>query len=403
MVLDGVKYIVAVASGKGGVGKSTVSVNLALALAGLGYKVGLFDGDIHGPNVPLMLGVRRRGRAAGAEAFVAVAMSREAEKTMRKSEALERYGLKVMSIGLLVGEDQPVIPDTNLVGRMVMQMLRSIDWGGVDFLLIDLPPGTGEPQITLSEKLQLDGVVLVSTPPDVSLLDTTKALNLYRDRKINILGLVENMSYYICPTCGDQREIFPRSEREAERAVRDKNVQILGRIPLSPAVGTAGDNGRPLVITEPEGEVAQAFFEAARQVVAAIQQITPQVEDTPGPTLPKTAPPTQPGSEIEGEGEEEAPPEQRSGPAAPVLEPSAEPATLPQFNSVYLEDLAHKLLNSVRDKLSGEASGLKRDEAGMRKVVEAYRVAWEEIGGTLPGPLQKELIAFVMAEILPKM
>lgn len=385
--VDGVKRVIAVASGKGGVGKSTVSVNLALALAGLGYKVGLFDGDVHGPNVPLMLGVRRRAKVEGASAEVAVAMAAEYEKTMRKGQALERYGLKIMSIGLLVGEEQPVIPDTNLIGRMVVQMVRSVDWGELDFLLIDLPPGTGEPQITLSQRLQIDGVVMVTTPPDVSLLDTSKALNLYRERGIAVLGLVENMSYYICPVCGDRREIFPRSEREAERAVKAENVEVLGRIPLNPAVGTAGDNGRPLVILEPEGEVAQAFFEAARQVVQTIEKLPPpeQADPTAGEPLPAPA-------------VESLPPATLPAPFKPTR-----PILPAQFHSAYLIDLANKLLNSAKEKLGLEAETLKRDEPGMQRVVEAYRAAWGEIGSeTLPGALQKELLTFVMSQILPE-
>jgi ATP-binding protein involved in chromosome partitioning len=388
--LDGVKQVIAVASGKGGVGKSTVSVNLALALAGLGYRVGLFDGDIHGPNVPLMLGVRRRGRATGEEAQVAVAVAQEYEKTLPKSAALERYGLKIMSVGLLVGEDQPVIPDTNLVGRMVMQLIRSVDWGELDFLLIDLPPGTGEPQITLSQHLQIDGVVLVSTPPDVALLDTTKALNLYRDRRIGILGLIENMSYYICPNCGDQREIFPRSQREAERAVRADDVPLLGRIPLSPAVGTAGDSGRPLVITEPQSAVTQAFLEAARRVVEQIAQLAVTASEPEEPTEqtpPLQTSPSQPQSATE-----------KPAPATP-----ARAANVLSFQSSYLAELAKKLLDTTKEKLGEEAGQLKRDEPGMRRVVEIYRAAWEEIsGGTLPGPLQKELLTYVMSQILPE-
>lgn len=271
IAIEGVGKILAVASGKGGVGKSTVSVNLALALAGLGYKVGLFDGDVHGPDVPLMLGVRRRDEATGQNAFVAAVVSPEFQNSMPKNKPLERYGLKMMSLGLLVGEEQPIIPDTNLIGRMILQVLRSLDWGKLDYLLIDLPPGTGEPQITLSQKLQIDGVVLVTTPPDVALLDTTKALNLYRDRGIKILGLVENMSYFICPTCKDKHEIFPRSTREAERSIKAESVAVLGRIPLNPAVGSAGDSGRPLIITDPQNEVSQAFFETARTVAEAFK------------------------------------------------------------------------------------------------------------------------------------
>lgn len=390
VTLEGVKRIVAVASGKGGVGKSTVSVNLALALAGLGYKVGLFDGDVHGPNIPLMLGARRQEKAEGYKDYVAVAMSRDYEKETRKGPPLERFGLKVMSTGLLVGEEQPIIPDTNLIGRMIMQMIRSIDWGELDYLLIDLPPGTGEPQITLSQELQIDGVVLVTTPPDVSLLDTTKALNLYRERGIAVLGLVENMSFYICPVCSDQREIFPRSEREAERSLKAENITILGRIPLNPAVGTAGDNGRPLVITEPASEVTLAFIETARQVVKAIEAL-------PVPAEEKSSP----GKAV-----------RRFFRARPkptpfnIPEPSP-PAPLPRFESSFLDELAGNLLSAVQQKLTPQAASLKRDEAGMRAVVEAYQAAWDELNcqtpdDHLPAALQKELMVFLLAQILPE-
>lgn len=399
IVIDGVKRVIAVASGKGGVGKSTVSVNLALALAELGYKVGLFDGDVHGPNVPLMLGVRRTQRAEGAAAYVAIAVSSEYEKKTSRSQPLERYGLKIMSIGLLVGEDQPVIPDTNLVGRMVVQMLRSVDWDGLDFLLIDLPPGTGEPQITLSQKLQLDGVVLVTTPPDVALLDTTKALNLYRDRGIEVLGLVENMSYYICPTCGDQREIFPRSEREAERAVRSESVTVLGRIPLSPAVGTAGDNGRPLLITNPEGEVAQAFLETARQLIQAIAQLPPKPVPAPQPEASASPEPATQMTEDSPQANPTEPKPQVAEAASPL--PNESRSVVP-FQSEYLAGLAETLLTSVRQKLAPQTPGPKRNEAGMRSVVDAYRAAWDEIGGTLPNAIQKELLTFILSTTLPE-
>lgn len=385
--IEGVKRIIAIASGKGGVGKSTVSVNLALALAQLGYKVGLFDADVHGPNVPLMLGVRRKAKAQAGEAEVAIALSSKFEKSTPKKQALERYGIQIMSIGLLVGEEQAVVPDTNLIGRMVVQLLRSVDWGELDFLLVDLPPGTGEPQITLAQTKLLDGIVLVTTPPDVALLDTSKALSLYRDRSIPVLGLIENMSFYICPKCGDKEEIFPRSEREAERSVRARDVAMLGKIPLNPAVGTAGDNGRPLVITEPEGEVAKAFFEAARQVAQAAEQL-------PNKVAPDA-------SSLSGLSPEVV----RINQTRRISDPAIRAGLRGQsslFYSSYLQSLSDRVLKLVLDKLGETRLTLKRDEAGMKAVLEAYRATWEDIGDSLPATLQKELLTFVMAEALPE-
>lgn len=267
--IEGVKKVVAVASGKGGVGKTTTAVNLAIALAQRGWRVGLFDGDVNGPDVPLMLGVRRRERAEGMGAFVTVASAAPLRKE-DKGRALERYGVKVMSIGLLVGEDQPVVPETMMVGKMVLNLMRSIDWDELDILLIDLPPGTGEPQLTLTNVLKLDGVVLVTTPPDVALLDTTKCLNLFRQSNVPILGLVENMSYSICPHCGERLEFFRRSKREGERAIKNADIPILGRIPLDGDLSEAGDDGRPLLITQPDSLIAKAFLDAADAVAKAL-------------------------------------------------------------------------------------------------------------------------------------
>ncbi len=380
--ISGVNRILAVASGKGGVGKSTISVNLALALVSLGFKVGLFDGDIYGPNVPLMLGVRRTEFARGRGGEVTLALSREAEKTRPKIPALEKFGLKVMSIGLLVGEGRPVNPDSNLVGKMALQMVRSVDWGELDFLIIDLPPGTGEPQITLAQNLEIDAVLLVSTPPDVALLDTTKALNLYVAQGIEILGLIENMSYYICPVCKDRREIFPRSEREAERAVKDINIKVLGRIPLNPEIGTAGDNGQPVLITNPQGELAGTFFECGKGVAEIFKNFPTKV------TPPGLKSPTQRSNQGATAG--------TAGESQNPLKSSPKEA---KFQSPYLEDLSIRLLTLVRQDLARKGSVLKPDEGGMGEVAGAYRTAWNGLGASLPAILQKELLSFVLSEI----
>lgn len=372
--LEGIKKIIAVASGKGGVGKSTVSVNLALALAKLGYRVGLFDGDIYGPDVPLMLGVRRQKPAEGEEAEVAIAISPDLEKPVPRGKPLERYGIKMMSLGLLVGEEQAIVPDSLLIARLVIQLLRSTDWGELDYLLIDLPPGTGEPQITLAQLLALDGVVLVTTPADVALLDTTKALNLYRGHSIPILGLVENMSFYICPKCGDRQEIFPRSQREIERSLKKDDIIVLGQIPLTASLGIAADSGRPLIITEPGGTITLAFIEAAQQIVRTLEN----------------------SIEIQSELE--------STEVANLLVQSEKPAqtSLTAFRSNYLEEFSLKILNLIKEKLGAELNQLERDEVGMKRIAEVYRQAMQEIGTQMNVNLQRELVSWVMANVLTK-
>ena len=193
--LRNVRRVLAVASGKGGVGKSTVAVNLALGLAQAGYRVGLLDADVHGPNVPLMLGVRRRQDARDWQAIIPIG-SRQGAEPRPELPPLERYGLKIMSIGLLVGEDQAALVDNvAVVGLLVRNLLRMVDWGELDVLLLDLPPGTSEPQATILATVALDGVLLVVTPQDVARLDTTRALRAFEQAGVPILGLVENMSY----------------------------------------------------------------------------------------------------------------------------------------------------------------------------------------------------------------
>lgn len=369
--LEGITKVLAIASGKGGVGKSTVSVNVALSLAKLGYRVGIFDGDVHGPDIPLMLGVRRLQRAEGEVAEVALAVSPEVEKDLPKGKPLERYGLKMMSLGLLVAEEQPIIPDTLLIGRLVMQILRSTDWGELDYLLIDLPPGTGEPQITLAYRLQIDGVVLVTTPADVALLDTTKALNLYREQQIPILGLVENMSFYICPNCGEREEVFPRSQREAERSLKKDDIALLGQIPLTPLLGEAADSGRPLLITDPASPVAQAFLTTAERLAEILAHQPARLPEPPAP--------------------EEAP-----------EKPLTTPARLPIFHSKYLEEFMLSVLTLVKEKIGDNLESLQRDEAGMREIALAYRQAMQEIGTQMNANLQKELLGWIMSNTLAK-
>lgn len=248
--IPGVARLLAIASGKGGVGKTTVSVNLALALAARGAQVGIFDADIYGPNVPLMLGVRRTTSAPGL-----LPIARPGSEPY--IPPLERFGLKVMSIGLLVGENDAVMPDPHDAGRIVTQTLGDVQWGQLGYLLIDLPPGTGEPQHSLLRSYQIDGVVVVTTPQDLSLLDTSRSLGLFRSAGVPILGRIENMSAMICPHCGNEIEVFHHSERAW--AVRDASLPLLGRIPMDSAISRGIDAGHPLVQAAPGSADAAAF------------------------------------------------------------------------------------------------------------------------------------------------
>lgn len=256
-----VAHVLAVASGKGGVGKTTVSVNLALALAATGARVGLFDADIYGPNVPLMPGVHRQHSARG---LLPIA---RAESTPY-IPPLKRYGLSVMSIGLLVGEDDAVLPDPHDAGRIVTQTLRDVAWGALDYLLIDLPPGTGEPQHSLVRQFQIDGAVVVTTPQDLSLLDASRSLGLFRAAGVPILGVIENMSYFVCPHCGERIEVFHHSERRW--AVQGGELPLLGQIPMDASISRGIDSGHPLVQAAPDTRELAAFREIAAKVARAL-------------------------------------------------------------------------------------------------------------------------------------
>ena len=233
--LAAVDKIVAVASGKGGVGKTTVTVNLAVALASLGKRVGLFDADLYGPNVPLLMGVLRR---EGPKRAPMIPIAR-ADQTPY-IDPLERYGIALMSFGLLVGETDTMLPDSRFAGGMVEQTLRDVKWGlGAegerrDVLLIDLPPGSGEPQQTLVEGLAIDGVIAVTTPQDLSLMDTGRSLGLYRKAGVSVLGVVENMAYLDCPHCHERVNVFYESDRPW--AVRDADLPLLAQLPMAPAL-----------------------------------------------------------------------------------------------------------------------------------------------------------------------
>ncbi len=252
----GAKRILAVAGGKGGVGKSTVAVNLALGLERLGYRVGLLDADIHGPNVPLMLGVRRRDDSVGWESMIPLAIASSGQTPI---PALERYGIRVMSVGLLAGEDQALLADNApLAGLLVRGLLSLVDWGHLDVLVLDLPPGTGEPLATLLHSVRLDGVILIVTPQDVARLDAGRALASFQAAGVPILGVVENMAYLVCPRCGERIEVFHRGL--ASRAVADGSLPLLAEIPLDPVLSAAADTGRPVLVADPAGPQAAAFL-----------------------------------------------------------------------------------------------------------------------------------------------
>ncbi len=247
-LVPGVRSIVAVASGKGGVGKSTVAVNLALALAGLGLRVGLLDADIYGPSQPRMMGIR--GRPSSPDGRVLLPM--------------EKYGVKAMSMGFMVAEETPMIWRGPMVMSALQQMLRDVAWGELDILIVDMPPGTGDAQLTMAQQVPLAGAVIVSTPQDIALLDARKGLNMFRKVDVPVLGFVENMSYFSCPHCGGRSEIFSHggARREAERLGTD----FLGEVPLAMEIRETSDGGHPIVASNPDSEHAKTFRAIAARV-----------------------------------------------------------------------------------------------------------------------------------------
>jgi len=252
-LLTEVKNVIAVASGKGGVGKSTVAVNLALALKAQGLSVGLMDADVYGPSIPMMLGCHDRPLVEG-----------------EKIRPLERYGLKIMSIGFLVDENAPAIWRGPIVSRVVTQFLRDVKWGALDYLVIDLPPGTGDIQLTTVQSVPLKGAVIVTTPQDVALLDVIKANEMFKTVNTPILGVVENMSTYICSKCSHEEAIFGKGggQKEADRI----QVPFLGGIPLDPAICQGGDSGIPIFIQDSPSPVKEAFQKIAQKVVSSLQK-----------------------------------------------------------------------------------------------------------------------------------
>lgn len=254
--LPGVRHVVAVGSGKGGVGKTTIAVNLAVALARMGHKVGLLDADIYGPNVPLMVGTSATPKLVGENRMV----------------PLEQFGLKVLSVGFLNPGDKPLIWRGPMLHSILRQFLQQVEWGELDYLVIDLPPGTGDVAISLIQTVPVSGAIVVSTPSDVALMDARKAIEMFRQVKVEVLGIVENMSYFICPHCHNEIDIF--SKGGGERMATQFSVPFLGRIELDPDIRKGGDTGRPVVLEGDASPHAQSFFAFAKQVAARVAEIS---------------------------------------------------------------------------------------------------------------------------------
>lgn len=254
--LPGVKNVVAVAAGKGGVGKSTVATCLALSLKALGARVGLLDADIYGPSVPTMLGPPDKEPEA---------------KSGHRIVPAQHHGIHVISVGFFTERDGAVIWRGPMVHKLLQQFLEDVEWGELDYLVVDLPPGTGDAQLSLSQLIPITGAVLVTTPQEVSLIDVEKAASMFRKVEVPVLGVVENMSFYLCPACGHREEIFSRGG--GRQLAQSLKVEFLGEIPLDSRVRQGGDIGRPVVVAQPEGEHGQLFREVAFRLSEAIMKL----------------------------------------------------------------------------------------------------------------------------------
>jgi len=249
IALPGIDDIIAVSSTKGGVGKSTVAVNLACALSRLGKRVGILDADVYGPSLPMMLGLSGRPTVVD----------------QTKVIPLEQYGLKVMSMGFFLDDSSPVIWRGPLVTGLLRQFLRDVQWGELDVLIVDLPPGTGDAQLTLVQQVPLSGGVVVTTPQDVSVIDVERGIAMFNQVHTPVLGIVENMSGYVCPHCGTRDELF--GSGGAARLEREFGVPILGQIPIDPAIRASGDSGTPIVVQDPEHPISKTYLAMATQVL----------------------------------------------------------------------------------------------------------------------------------------
>lgn len=263
-IIPGVKNTIAVASGKGGVGKSTVAVNLAVALANEGAKVGLIDADIYGPSIPLMLGIEKKPKIY-------------ADPLTDKMLPIENYGVKLMSIGFLMEDDSPVIWRGPMASGAVKQFMSDVEWGELDYLIFDLPPGTGDIQLTLVQTIPLTGAVIVTTPQNVSLIDARKGLKMFERVNVPVFGIVENMSYFIAPDTGNRYDIFGTGG--GENLAKELNTNFLGGVPINPAIREGGDNGSPIVISKPKSVEAEKITEIARRLAAEISKNNENTED----------------------------------------------------------------------------------------------------------------------------
>ncbi len=252
--IAGIRHIVAVASGKGGVGKSTVAVNLALALRALGYSVGLLDADVYGPSVPVMLGLDERPRTNEQERIV----------------PLERFGIKVISLGLFIATAQPVIWRGPMITKLLTQFLRDVEWGTLDVLVLDLPPGTGDAQLTIAQQAPLSGGVIVTTPQDVALLDVQRGIAMFNQVNAPVLGVIENMSFHVCSGCGARADIFGHGG--GARMAAENGIPFLGEIPLVRRVRESMDTGEPIVVAVPESAEGAAFLQIGRRVMDELGQ-----------------------------------------------------------------------------------------------------------------------------------
>src|ERR1041384_2868443 len=257
--IAGVKNLIAVGSGKGGVGKTAVAVNLAVGLGALGYKAGLMDADVYGPNVPLMMGINRTPMAYG-----------------ERIQPLDQFGVKLMSMGFLNPGDKPLVWRGPMLHSVIQQCLRGVDWGDLDYLVIDLPPGTGDVQLSLIQTAPITGAIVVTTPSDVSLEDARKAIHMFHQVKVPILGIVENMSFLMCPHCNERIDVF--SHGGGRRTAKEMQAHFLGELPLDPKVRIGGDTGKPIAL---RGEDAEPFLELARNTVARAVDVSREA----GPTM----------------------------------------------------------------------------------------------------------------------
>lgn len=251
-LLEGVKNVIAVASGKGGVGKSTVATNLAVSLGMLGARVGLLDADIYGPSIPLMMGVHQNPTSSDGKHL----------------DPMENHGIKMMSIGFMMPDDQALVWRGPMVAQALTQLMRDVNWGELDYLIVDMPPGTGDAQLTMSQAIQLTGAVIVTTPQDVALIDARRGVGMFQKVNVPILGIIENMSYYVCPKCNHRADIF--SHGGGQKAAEKYEVPFLGEIPLNLETRIAGDEGKPIVSAAPDSPNGKAFREVAQNLASMI-------------------------------------------------------------------------------------------------------------------------------------